>query len=211
MEFFVISTLLISLSLSLDAFAVSVGSGMCTKNLRRFHIFRAAFAFGLFQFLMPIIGWFLGNSFRSYIEGFDHWIAFGLLAIIGIKMIIESREEKEISCPIDENGDTSTKPESNSSNKFDVTNLWTLFVLAIATSIDAMAIGLSYSLIDQSIWIPAIIIGVITFAVCLLGFEFGKRIGTIFEKWAQIIGGIVLVLIGTKILLEHIFGWKILF
>jgi putative Mn2+ efflux pump MntP len=151
---------------------------------------------------MPIIGWFLGNSFRAYIEGFDHWIAFGLLAIIGIKMIIESRGEASPgeqgdSCPTD--------------NKFDVKNLWTLFVLAIATSIDALAIGLSYSLINQSIWIPAIMIGVITFAVCLLGFEFGKRIGMMFEKWATLIGGIVLVFIGTKILLEHLLGWKILF
>jgi putative Mn2+ efflux pump MntP len=192
-----ISTLLIALSLSLDAFAVSVGSGMCTKDLRRFHIFRAAFAFGLFQFLMPIIGWFLGNSFRAYIEGFDHWIAFALLAIIGIKMIIEGFDAKDDSCPTD--------------NKFDVKNLWTLLVLAIATSIDALAIGLSYSLINQSIWFPAIAIGIITFAVCVLGFEFGKRIGAMFEKWAQIIGGIVLTLIGTKILLEHLLGMSFLF
>jgi putative Mn2+ efflux pump MntP len=204
MEFFVISTLLISLSLSLDAFAVSVGAGICSNNLRRFHVFRAAFAFGLFQCLMPIIGWYLGNSFRSYIEGFDHWIAFGLLAIIGIKMIIESWGDKEESCPVCEDNSVPENIGSNSSNKFDVTNLWTLFVLAVATSIDAMAIGLSYSLINQSIWIPAIIIGGITFAVCLLGFEFGKRIGKLFEKWAQIIGGIVLISIGTKILLEHL-------
>jgi putative Mn2+ efflux pump MntP len=205
-----ISTLLISLSLSLDAFAVSVGSGICSRDLRRFHIFRAAFAFGLFQFLMPIIGWLLGNSFRTYIESFDHWVAFGLLAIIGIKMIIESREAEEVSCPVPENGENSAKSDGNS-NKFDVKNLWTLFVLAIATSIDAMAIGLSYSLINQSIWVPASAIGIITFAVCLLGFEFGKRIGTLFEKWAQIIGGIVLVLIGTKILLEHLFVIKFFF
>jgi putative Mn2+ efflux pump MntP len=204
-----ISTLLIALSLSLDALAVSVGSGMCTRNLRRFHMFRAAFAFGLFQFLMPIIGWFLGNSFRSYIENFDHWIAFALLAIIGIKMIIESKGEaspgdKDDSCPVCEDDSVPEKNEKTSSDKFDVKNLWTLFILAVATSIDAMAIGLSYSLINQSIWFPAICIGVITFAVCLLGFEFGKRIGAIFEKWAQIIGGIVLISIGTKILLEHV-------
>ncbi len=198
-----ISTLLISLSLSLDAFAVSVGSGICSNNLRRFHIFRAAFAFGLFQFLMPVIGWYLGNSFRSYIEKFDHWIAFGLLAIVGVKMIIESRGEQAEPCPASEN--TAAAAGNKSSDKFDVKNIGPLFALAVATSIDALAVGLSYSLIDQAIWVPALTIGGITFAVSLFGFEFGKRIGMVFEKWAQIIGGIVLILIGTKILLEHIF------
>lgn len=199
-----ISTLLIALSLSLDALAVSVGSGMSASKLRFFHIFRAAFAFGLFQFLMPVIGWYLGNSFRSYIEGFDHWIAFGLLVLIGAKMVIESKGEKEVSDPVPENDAAAVKPENNSAGKFDVTNLWTLLVLAVATSIDALAIGLSYSLLNQTIWLPAMIIGITTLIICLLGFEFGKRIGALFEKWAQIIGGIVLILIGIKILLEHL-------
>jgi putative Mn2+ efflux pump MntP len=201
----VISILLVSLSLSLDAFAVSVGSGICSSNLRRFHMLRAAFAFGLFQFLMPVIGWYLGNSFRSYIENFDHWIAFGLLAIIGIKMIIESRGEQSLPCEQENNVVKIESACGNTShNKFDVANLWTLIVLAVATSIDALAIGLSYSLLNQNIWLPAITIGVVTLIVCLLGFEFGKRIGKLFEKWAQIIGGTVLILIGTKILLEHL-------
>ncbi len=206
-----ISTLLISLSLSLDAFAVSVSSGVCIRNLRPFHIFRASVAFGLFQFLMPVIGWYLGDSFRSYIEGFDHWIAFGLLVIIGFKMIIEARGEKEAPCPPCGDDSVPGKNGKNGSIKTDIRNPWTLFTLAVATSIDALAIGLSYSMIDQSIWLPAVIIGGITLVVCLLGFEFGKRIGLVFEKWAQITGGAVLILIGVKILLEHIFGIRFFF
>ena len=214
-----ISTLLIALSLSMDAFAVSVSSGICTKNLRPFHIFRAAFAFGLFQFLMPVAGWFLGGSFRSYIEGFDHWIAFGLLAVIGAKMIIEAFEKKEESCaPCGDtgNGDTpddaaSSKNKDKGRSKTDVKNPWTLLTLAVATSIDALAVGLSYSMLNQPIWLPSAVIGGVTFGVCLLGFEFGKRIGLVFEKWAQIIGGSVLCLIGIKILLEHLFNISFFF
>ena len=187
-----LSTLLVALALSLDAFAVSVASGMCIARLSLVHALRASLAFGIFQFAMPIIGWLLGETVRSYIQSFDHWIAFGLLAIVGGRMILESFERKDPSaCSDDEKAKT------------DIRNPKTLLVLAVATSIDALAVGLSYSVVGTPILETAAIIGVVTFAVCMLGTEFGKRIGTRFERWASLVGGLVLVGIGANILIEH--------
>jgi len=189
-------TILIALGLSMDAFAVSVSSGICTDNLQPRHIIRGSFSFGLFQFVMPVLGWFLGSQFRTAIQNFDHWIAFALLAFIGGKMIAESFETEPAACD-----DTETPQKAG---KTDVRNIKTLFTLSVATSIDALAVGLSYSLLGKSILSPAAAIGLITFTVCIVGFEFGKRIGYLIEKRAELVGGLVLIGIGLKILLEHL-------
>ncbi|GHU36678.1 hypothetical protein FACS1894172_19710 [Spirochaetia bacterium] len=139
---------------------------------------------------MPVIGWYLGTTFRSYIEKYDAWIAFILLACIGGKMIIETYSKK---------GD-------DERSTTDIRNLLPLTMLAIATSIDALAVGISFSVLKQGIWIPAAIIGGVTFAVCLAGFEFGKKLGHLFEKKAQVVGGLVLIGIGIKILIEDLIG-----
>jgi putative Mn2+ efflux pump MntP len=185
-----ISIFLIGLSLSLDAFAVSVSSGISDRGLKTFHILRGSFFFGAFQFVMPVIGWHLGNAFVSYINAFDHWAAFILLAFIGGKMLVGAIPRKD-------RGKASEKGA-------DIQSLGNLCILAVATSIDALAVGLSFSMINQDIYIPAALIGCITFGVCFLGFHFGKKIGTVFETGSQLVGGIILIGIGTKILLEHI-------
>jgi putative Mn2+ efflux pump MntP len=189
-----ISTLLIGISLSMDAFAISVGSGICIPNLKPFHAVRSSLFFGVFQFLMPVAGWYLGYSFASYIKAFDHWIAFGLLAFIGGKMIFEALRRKNAEKP----------REEDASKSGDIRSLPYLLTLSVATSIDALAVGLSFSLLGRAIWLPAAGIGCITFVICMLGFEAGRHIGTVLEKWAELAGGLVLTGIGVKILLEHL-------
>ncbi len=185
--------ILTAVGLSMDAFAVSISGGICVPKLKFRHGLRAALFFGFFQFLMPLAGFAAGSSFRGLIGRFDHWIAFGLLGFVGFRMIREGLAiRSENACD---------EEELRSRNILD---LGTLTLLAIATSIDALAVGLSYSILGQPILIPAVIIGVLTFAVCLAGCEFGKRLGTAFERWAEIAGGAVLIGIGLKILLEHL-------
>jgi putative Mn2+ efflux pump MntP len=184
-----ISILLIGLSLSLDAFAVSVSSGISDRGLKSFHIFRACFFFGAFQFIMPVIGWFLGNAFVSYIEAFDHWVACALLSFVGGRMIVGALPRKNREGAVEKG--------------IDIQSPGNLFILAVATSIDALAVGLSFSMVNRGIYIPALIIGCITFGVCFFGFQFGKKIGLFFETGSQIAGGIILIGIGIKILLEH--------
>ncbi len=184
---------LVALGLSMDAFAVSVSSGICVANLKFRHGLRAAFAFGLFQFLMPLAGYAVGSAFSSLIRGFDHWIAAILLALIGGKMLLESRD-------IEDEG-TCTEEELAKKN---ILNLGSLLVLAVATSIDALAVGVSYSVLGDPILTASLVIGVVTFGVCLFGVEFGKRLGTKFERWAELAGGVILVAIGGKILVEHL-------
>jgi putative Mn2+ efflux pump MntP len=184
--------ILVAIGLAMDAFAVSVSSGICIPNLKPRYSFRAALAFGLFQFGMPVLGWLAGEAFRSLIQGFDHWIAFILLAFVGGKMALEGLKKKdEGACE---------EPDSRRS----ILDLGGLLVLAVATSIDALAVGLSYSVIGTPILLPATIIGVVTFLLSLVGCEFGKRIGAKFERWAELVGGLVLIGIGAKILLEHL-------
>ena len=181
-----LSVVLIGLSLSMDAFAVSVAAGISIKDLKIFHRVRASFFFGLFQFIMPVAGWYLGKSFAVYIQSFDHWIAFGLLFFIGAKMLWETLK--------------------GSDSAGDIRSLSALLTLSVATSIDALAVGLSFSVLGHGIWFPAAIIGIITFTVCITGFEFGRRIGALLGKWAGIAGGLVLIGIGVKILVEHLPG-----
>jgi len=193
MSHLLLTYFLTAIGLSMDAFAVSVSSGICIPNMKFRHGLRAAVFFGAFQFLMPLIGYAAGYKFRSLIYGFDHWIAFGLLAFIGATMIKEGIEvKKEAFC------------SDNEIKKLNILNFRTLIVLAVATSIDAMAVGLSYSLLGEPILTAAVIIGLLTFAICLAGCEFGKRLGTAFERYAEIVGGAVLAGIGIKILVEHL-------
>lgn len=171
----------------MDAFAVSITSGITIRHLRVKHALKIALFFGFFQAIMPVIGWLLGVSVRHAISGFDHWIAFGLLNIIGGKMIYES-----------------FKLQPNK-EEIDPQNIYVLFLLSIATSIDALAIGLSLSFLKVAIIFPAIIIGIITFLLSFFGVHIGNKVGHFFEKKIEMIGGLVLIGIGFKILIEHLF------
>jgi putative Mn2+ efflux pump MntP len=196
-----ISTVLIGVSLSMDAFAISVSSGIAIPGLKPFYALRSSFFFGLFQFLMPVTGWFLGSSFASYIGAFDHWVVFALLALIGGKMAVESLRSKK-----GRPAEDATIADSTTATTTDIRSMGALLAVSLATSIDALAVGVSFSLLDQGIWLNAAIIGAVTFGCCLFGFEFGRRLGRLFEKWAGLAGGLVLIGVGAKILLEHLLG-----
>lgn len=176
---------LIALGLAADAFAVSLTSGLLIKHLKFNKALKIALFFGGFQYLMPLIGWLGGLFFRDLLVGIDHWIAFGLLTLIGGKMIHESLSGKD------------------EEERFNPTDNYTLFGLAIATSIDALAVGLSLSLIKTSIIQAATIIGVITFGLSLSGVFIGHSFGSLFKNKIEILGGLILIMIGSKILLEH--------
>jgi putative Mn2+ efflux pump MntP len=213
-----LSIALIGLSLSMDAFAVSVGAGVSIKDLGFFYAARASLSFGFFQFFMPVAGWLLGDTVNSYIKAYDHWIAFGLLAFIGGKMIAEgiramSRNSPGGKTPPEQTAAPEQTVRRRGSGKDiksagDVRNPGTLLVLSLATSIDALVVGISLNILNQSIWISAAFIGGITFLVCILGFETGRRlrqgVGLVLEKRAQFAGGLVLVGMGFKILAEHL-------
>ncbi|MGD0751512.1 MAG: manganese efflux pump MntP family protein [Anaerolineales bacterium] len=183
MNFFEI--FLIALSMSMDAFAVCLAAGTQESTTGLRPTFRLAFHFGLFQFLMPVIGWFAGTTVLRYISAYDQWVAFGLLAFVGLRMVRSG---------IDQN---SNAPKANPSRG------WTLVILAIATSIDALAIGFSLGLVGVTIWYPAVVIGVVTGLVSWLGILLGNRLGVKFGKRMEIIGGIILILIGIWIVLSH--------
>ena len=179
--------LLTGIALAMDAFAVSICKGIKMPKLRKSHIVIIAVFFGGFQMLMPLIGWLLGSQFVQYISKFDHWIAFALLAFIGVKMAIESfKHEEEDCCKCD--------------SKLDLKEL---VVLAIATSIDALAVGITFALYPDINILPSIsIIGIVTFVICAGGVVIGHKFGAKFKSKAELLGGIVLVLIGLKLLIE---------
>ncbi|BCS87835.1 manganese efflux pump MntP [Pseudodesulfovibrio sediminis] len=178
--------IVIAIALAMDAFAVSIASGVTLKCVSRRQTFRLAWHFGLFQALMPILGWYMGSTVSQYIEAYDHWIAFVLLGYIGGNMIRESFQEEE-------------------AEVCDPTRGKTLIILSIATSIDALAVGLSLAMLGISVWWPAFIIGVVAALFTVVGLQLGKtaakaeRIG----KFSELAGGIVLIAIGIKILWEH--------
>ena len=179
---------ILAIGLSMDAFAVSICKGLSMKKagLKEGSICGAWF--GGFQALMPVIGFFLGTLFADAIKAFDHWVAFGLLAIIGANMLKEAFSKCD--CCEDQDADLSVK---------------TMFVMAVATSIDALAVGISLAMAGNvNIWIAMLLIGVVTFLMCALGVKIGNIFGSRFEKKAQIAGGVILILLGTKILLEHL-------
>jgi len=170
----------------MDAFAVSIMCGATITEHRYRHAVRASFSFGLFQGVMPVLGWLVGVSFRNHIVAFDHWVAFGLLGAIGVKMIYDSFHQDCCggNCVL-------LKPG-------------TLFMLSIATSIDALIVGVGFALLDVSIIKAAILIGVITFIICLAGFYLGHRTGRLLGGRAEFVGGVILIGLGVKILCEHL-------
>lgn len=177
----------IAVGLAMDAFAVSIVSGSIYKELHIRHALRMAFFFGAFQAIMPLIGYMAGRTFADSIEMWDHWIAFGILSVIGGKMVYEAFKMKQV--------DKDPK---------DPSNLVVLVVLSIATSIDALAVGITLSLVTSYIFRAVATIGVITFIISYIGYIIGKRMGHFFENKIEIIGGLILIGIGLKILISHL-------
>jgi putative Mn2+ efflux pump MntP len=182
-----LETLLLALGLAMDAFAVAVASGIAFKNFRIHHALRMAAAFGLFQAIMPLIGWLAGITMQRFVADIDHWIAFGLLGLIGGKMIYEALQIEEAEEP---------------SNPFGFA---VLLVLALATSIDALAVGITFAMLRTAIITPVIAIGSVTFVLSLAGVYIGEAFGHFFEKKIEIFGGLVLIGIGLKIFIQHMF------
>lgn len=180
----------IAVALAMDAFAVSVCAGCALKRVTAVHFLRLSLTFGFFQFLMPVIGWALGLTVRGFIESWDHWIAFALLAWIGGNMIRGG-------------GDDSGNDEDSCT--VDPTRGRRLIILAVATSIDALAVGLSFSLLNMNVWGPSILIGVVCAAITAIGLLAGKSLShaDLFGRRAELVGGCVLIGIGLKILYEH--------
>lgn len=187
------TVLLVGIGVSADAFAVSLARGL---KIRQLHLYQALLiggAFGLFQAVMPVLGWLLGSAFGSLIQSFDHWVAFALLALVGGKMLWEavfSHEQVEAGEPV---------PDGK-----DGIGLHELGVLAVATSIDALAVGISLALLEVNIWLTAAVIGVITFLLSVAAVFIGHRVGVRFQRPAEIIGGVILIGIGVSILVEHL-------
>ena len=177
--------LLISVGLAMDAFAVSVGKGMTLKRVGLNHALTAGVWFGAFQALMPIIGFFVGRSFAEYVVSVDHWIAFGLLAIIGVNMIREAMGDDDE----EHDGDFGFR---------------TMLVMAIATSIDALAVGVSMAFLDVNVWTSAAVIGIVTLLISAMGVYLGSLWGSRLGPKAGIVGGLILIAIGIKIVVEHI-------
>ncbi len=182
--------LLIGLGVSADAFAVSMCKGVEMKKFIFKYALLIALFFGGFQMLMPLIGWAAGTLFEKYITQFDHWIAFGLLLLLGGKMIYDGMFDK------DEQKEGEEKPLK--------LGFVTLLVMAIATSIDALAVGVTFAFLKVNIWMAVSIIGATTFAFSLVGVGIGVKVGDKFKNKAEIFGGVILILIGLKILLEHL-------
>lgn len=181
---------LIGVGLSMDAFAASVCKGLSMKRVDVKYSMIMAVFFGGFQALMPLLGWLLGSGFQQYITAVDHWIAFGLLLILGSKMIIDAvREEDEGVCQTDHM----------------LVNVKEMFMLAVATSIDALAVGITFAFLQVRILSSISLIGCITFGFSIGGVFIGNAFGSRFKKPAAAAGGIILIIIGTKILLEHLF------
>ena len=181
--------LLVGIGLSMDACAVAICQGLCMPKLNLRHAGVIGLFFGGFQALMPLIGWFLGSQFSGYIQKLDHWVAFVLLAFIGGNMIREAvgDEEEETTCAVGNH-----------------LNLKQLFLMAIATSIDALAVGVTFAFLEVIIVPAVMIIGCTTFALSVGGVAVGNYFGTRYKKRAELTGGLILVLMGTKILLEHL-------
>ncbi len=181
-----LTLIFIAIALAMDAFAVALAAGISLAPVSKRQLFRLGFHFGLFQGLMPIIGWLAGLSVQSLIAAYDHWVAFGLLSFVGGKMVFEAfhdNEEKE---------------------KSDPTKGITMVMLSIATSIDALAVGLSLAVIGVDIWTPALIIALTASALTVTGMLMGGKIGMIWGKRVEVMGGLLLIGIGLKILMEHL-------
>jgi putative Mn2+ efflux pump MntP len=174
----------ISVGLAMDAFAVSIAAGMSVSNVTPRHVFRVAFHFGLFQFMMPILGWGVGSTFASYVAAYDHWLAFGLLSIIGGKMLLDAR----------------SPPEKKRS---DPTRGWLLLMLSVATSIDALAVGFSMAFLRISIVLPCVVIGIVAALFSAAGIIFAKRVLRRWRRAADALGGCILIAVGIRVLIAH--------
>ncbi len=181
----ILELILIAIGLGIDAFAVSICKGISMSKMNWKKAIIIGLYFGIFQALMPVIGFILGKTFENLVTSIDHWIAFGLLLIIGIKMIIDAFKEDNISVN-------------------DSINWKVMVILAIATSIDALAVGITFAFLQVNLLLAVSIIGIITFILCVIGTKIGNNFGNKFENKAEILGGIVLIFIGVKILLEHL-------
>ena len=177
----------VAVALAMDAFAVALATGAVLPALTPRHLFRLSFHFGLFQGLMPIIGWLAGVRLQEMISAYDHWVAFGLLVWVGAKMIHEAFVD-----------------DDDNSERNDPTRGITLVTLSVATSIDALAVGLTLGVLGVSVWWPALIIGVVACVFTLAGMLLGRRIGHLWGQRMEIIGGVVLCCLGAKILVEHL-------
>jgi len=181
----ILTIIFIAVGLAMDALAVSIANGMSASGQKRKNAFIVALFFGTFQMLMPLVGWLAGLAMAELIMEIDHWIAFGLLAFIGLKMIYDSSKKE-------------------SSTKGSNLRIHTLLTLSVATSIDALMVGLSFAFLQTALATPIIVIGIVTFSLSFAGFLFGSSIGKIFGNKIKAVGGIILIVIGIKILLEHL-------
>ncbi|MDO8671182.1 MAG: manganese efflux pump MntP family protein [Dehalococcoidia bacterium] len=178
----------IALGLAMDAFSVAIATGIALDKVTHRQTFRLSFHFGLFQFMMPIFGWLVGTQVEGYVSAYDHWIAFALLAYVGGKMIRDSLSSEDVRL------------------KGDPTRGMSLVLLSVATSIDALAVGLSLAVVRVPVLGPSIIIGVVAAAMTILGLRLGKQAGALLGRRMETIGGLVLLGIGVKIVLEHVFA-----
>jgi manganese efflux pump family protein len=183
----ILSILLIAVGLSADCFAVAVSSGNSSRNQSWGRILRVALSFGVFQAVMPVIGWVLGRTVIALISSFDHWIAFGLLGLVGSKMLYESFRQSDESAPLS-----------------DISKGWLLITMSVATSIDALAVGLSFALLQINISLASPVIGLIAFGITIIGFLVGKRAVKLIGKRAETIGGLILIAIAIRILVGHL-------
>jgi len=182
----ILTIILIAIGLSFDTFAVSVSSGLILKKIDFFNATKIAITLAVFQAAMPVIGWLVGSGIKNYVEDFDHWVAFGILSLLGGKMIYESFK---------------THPDDRSFNPLDIK---VMIGMAIATSIDALIVGFSFALLNYKILVSVGIIGIVTYVVAMLGMLFGKKIGAKTGRRMEVLGGVMLILIGLKILIEHL-------
>lgn len=182
----VLSIIFIAVGLSADCFAVALSGSISMGFFSLRQMLRASITFGVFQALMPILGWLAGRTVVSLIADYDHWVVFTLLAVIGIRMIWESAHKKEGQKPV------------------DITRGFLLITLAVATSIDALAVGLSLAFLEVNIVLASSIIGIVAFLITMIGFALGKKAGKLLGRRAEAIGGVILIIIGLRILLSHI-------
>ena len=185
MEF--VTIFLIAIGLSFDSFAVATSSGFMLRDIKFTDAMKISFSLAFFQGLMPVLGWLAGTAFKQYIESVDHWIAFGLLSVIGLKMIIES-----------------LKHESKR-QQLNPLNLKVMISMSLATSIDALIVGISFAVVSYSIIFSVLIIGAVTFIIAMLGILFGKKAGKHLGQELDIVGGLILIAMGIKILIQHLY------
>jgi len=178
----------VAFGLALDAFAVATASSVMLKKVSARQTFRLSFHFGLFQWLMPVIGWSAGVSVQRWVQAWDHWVAFGLLALVGAKAV------------------RAALTDGGEDIRQDPTRGLSLVMLSVATSVDALAVGLSFAMLRVTIWYPAAVIGVVACVMTLIGIRLGSRLGARFGKRVEILGGIVLIAIGVKIVVDHLWA-----